>query len=93
MRIVPKFRGHAAQEGVIPTLLFRRKRQNSERSRIVAKQSLAIGDGILLRGMSELIYEAFDHKNIVGRSDAAPPRRPDTRGSTRTKSTWILGSA
>ncbi len=46
----------------------------------MAKQSLAVSDGILLRGVSELIYEAFDHKNIVSRSDAAPPRRPDTRG-------------
>ena len=46
----------------------------------MAKQSLAISDGILLRSMRELIYEAFDHKNIVSRSDATPPRRPNTRG-------------
>ena len=46
----------------------------------MVKQSLAKSDWILLRGVSELIYEAFDHKNVVSRPDAAPPRRPDTRG-------------
>ena len=46
----------------------------------MAKQSLAISDGILLRRMRELIYEAFDHENIVSRSDAAPPGRLYTRG-------------
>ncbi|SDR63667.1 hypothetical protein SAMN05519103_08891 [Rhizobiales bacterium GAS113] len=35
---------------------------------------------ILFRGMRELIHEAFDHKNIVSRSDAAPESRRDTRG-------------
>ena len=30
--------------------------------------------------MRELIHEAFDHKDIVSWSDAAPESRPDTRG-------------
>ena len=46
----------------------------------MTKQSLAISDRILLRGMRELIHEAFDHKNTVSRSDTTPESRPDTRG-------------
>ena len=46
----------------------------------MTKQSLAISDRILLRGVRELVHEAFDYKDIVGRSDAAPESRPDTRG-------------
>ena len=46
----------------------------------MTEQSLAISNRILLRGMRELIHEAFDHKNIVSWSDAAPESRPDTRG-------------
>src|SRR3954447_4790664 len=65
-------------EGCSPFRFFRGKRQNSKCSRIVAKQSLAISDRILLRGMRKFIYEAFDHKNIVSWSDSAPPRCPDT---------------
>jgi hypothetical protein len=68
------------REVVIPTLLFPRQGQNRKRSGIVNKQSLAKSDRILHRGRRELIHEAFDHKNIVSRSDAAPESRPDIRG-------------
>ena len=80
MRIVPKSRGHAVREVVIPTCFFCSKRQNSERSRIMAEQRLAISDGILLRRVRQLVHEAFDHKDVVGWSDAAPESRPNTRG-------------
>src|SRR3954451_5235166 len=63
-----------------PPCFFRGKGQNSKCSWIVTEQSLAISKRILLRGMRELIHEAFDHKDIVSWSDAAPEGRPDTRG-------------
>ena len=46
----------------------------------MAEQRFAISDGILLRRVRQLVHEAFDHKDVVGWSDAAPESRPNTRG-------------
>jgi hypothetical protein len=45
----------------------------------MAEQRFAIGDGILLRRMSEFINEAFDDEDIVGWTHAAPKRGRNSR--------------
>jgi len=84
MRIVPKSRGHAPREVVIPTCFFRDKQQNSKRSRTVAKQSLAISDGILLRGKEcQLEHSARVSLLITGATFCIEPciRLPENSGA------------
>jgi hypothetical protein len=55
-----------------PASLFRGKLEDSFGSERLVEESPPIGDRILLRRGRQLVDEAFDHKDIVRRPDAAP---------------------
>src|ERR1700730_9824681 len=68
-----------SRQELSPAGLFRGKIEDGFGAGRFVKESSPIGDRILLRRRGQFVNEAFGHKDIVRRADAAPEGRRNAR--------------